>query len=190
MQPGDDFSRMEQGILDLVQRLEDLVADSHRVPLTNKVLVDEQELYGLLDELRRVLPEELAQARFIVRDRDRILAEARETAERLVSQGREEGARLAGEAEVMRLAQAEAEEILEKAKAVAREIRLGADRYADEVLSKVEGGLERTIKTIRQSRLELTGQSPADRHDGGVERSPSPARPAGKALRGKEREAG
>lgn len=154
-----DARETELGILDLLQRLEDQVAESHRVPLTAKVLVDEQAVYHLIDELRRILPEELAQARFIVRDRERILAEARQSADRIVAEAREEAIRLSGESEIRQLAQEQAEEILDRAREVAREIKAGADRYADDVLAKVQASLERAVETIRQSRASLVPAS-------------------------------
>lgn len=150
-----DGRETELEILDLLQRLEDQIAESHRIPLTAKVLVDEQAVYQILDDLRRTLPEELAQARFIVRDRERILSEARQAADRMVADAREEAIRLSGESEIQQLAQEQAEEVLGRAREVAQEIKLEADRYADEVLAKVQGSLERAVETIRVSRESL-----------------------------------
>src|SRR5450759_5508855 len=64
----DIFARLD--------KIEDFIANSKRVPLSSSVMVNEAEFYDLLDDIRATLPNELKQARLISKDRERIMAEA------------------------------------------------------------------------------------------------------------------
>lgn len=142
-------------VLELLDRLESLISTARRVPFTGRVLVNEEEVYTILDEIRQAFPEELRQARWLAKERERFLAGAREEADNLVQEARNYVARMAEESAVTQKAQERAEEILEEARRIAREIKQGAREYANEVLSRVEGSLARTVETIRQSREQL-----------------------------------
>ena len=64
-------------IFTLLEALEELMDESKSIPLTNKVLVNKEEVLDLIKEIRLKLPEELKQAKWVKEERARILAEAR-----------------------------------------------------------------------------------------------------------------
>lgn len=142
-------------IFALLDRLEELLTNATRVPLTGKVMVDPDELLALVDEMREVLPEEIRQAGRVAEDRERILEDARGEAEALVRDAKVYASQLTDESAVAKEAQQKAEEMIEQAKRVAREIRSGAMDYADDVLHKVEQSLERAYTTVKKSREDL-----------------------------------
>lgn len=139
----------------LLERLEKAIDEGHRLPFTNKVLVDEEYLFSLIDEIRHELPEEFRQARAILREREAVLAEAREEAENMLREARERTSALVDETAVAQEAQMRAEEILEQARATAREIKVGARAYADEILGQLENHLGRLLEVLRRNRDEL-----------------------------------
>lgn len=139
----------------LLDRLENLVSQATKVPLTGKVLIDPDQVLAMIDEIRDVLPEEIRQAQRLSRERDEILREAREEAEAVVRDAKVYVVQLTDETAIAREAQQKADEILDQAKRVAKEIRLGAKDYANEILAKMEGNLEKTLQSIRRSRDEL-----------------------------------
>jgi cell division septum initiation protein DivIVA len=94
------------------------------VPLTDQVRVDKEEIYDILDQMRATIPEEIKQARWIVKERQEMLAEAKREAERIIREAREEQIRLISEEEIVKQAERQAEEIIEDARAREREIRL------------------------------------------------------------------
>jgi hypothetical protein len=53
-----------------------------------RVRVDKQTIYDILDELRATIPEDIKQARWIVKKRREMLAEAEREAERIVEETR------------------------------------------------------------------------------------------------------
>jgi hypothetical protein len=103
-------------VLVLIDKLDDLVHNARPVPLTDQVRVDREEIYDLLDQMRATIPEEIKQARSIVKERQEMLAEAKREAERIVKEAREQQARLVANEEITRQAGRAAEENLEEAR--------------------------------------------------------------------------
>ncbi len=147
--------------LALLDRLEALVSESARVPLTSKVIIDEEAVYALIDDLRATLPDEVKQAKWVVKERERLLEEAKRDAEALVKEAEAEAARKAEESSIIQQAKAQADEIISQARKVAQEIRQGANDYAASVLERLEGHLLRTVETIRAGMAELRPAAPA-----------------------------
>ena len=54
-------------VLVLIDKLDDLVHNARAVPLTDQVRVDKEEIYDILDQMRATIPEEIKQARWIVK---------------------------------------------------------------------------------------------------------------------------
>src|ERR1700736_139503 len=86
-------------VLVLIDKLDDLVHNAKPVPLTDQVRVDKEEIYDILDQMRATIPEEIKQARWIVKERQEMLAEAKKEAERIIKDARERQERLGGEGE-------------------------------------------------------------------------------------------
>jgi hypothetical protein len=71
-------------VLVLIDKLDDLVHNAKAVPLTDQVRIDREEIYEILDQMRATIPEEIKQARWIVKLAERqaqeIIDEARRSA--------------------------------------------------------------------------------------------------------------
>src|SRR2546422_10762075 len=104
-------------VLVLIDKLDDLVHNARPVPLTDQVRVDREEIYDLLDQMRATIPEEIKQARWIVKERQEMLAEAKREAERIVKESRDQQQRLISEEEVKKLAERAAVGVLAAANA-------------------------------------------------------------------------
>ncbi|MBN2204623.1 MAG: ATPase [Thermoleophilia bacterium] len=154
-------------VLVLIDKLDDLVHNARTVPLTDSVMVDREEIYDLLDQMRSTIPEEIKQARWIVKERQEMLAEAKQEAERVLKEAQDRAEQLASEMEVVRLADRQAGQVLEDAREREREIRLGAEDYADEVLGNLEVNLDKFLAAVRRGRERLQG-----RGEGGDEVQP------------------
>ena len=145
-------------VLVLIDKLDDLVHNARPVPLTDQVRVDREEIYDLLDQMRATIPEEIKQARWIVKERQEMLAEAKREAERIVKEAREQQQRLVASEEITRQAERAAEEIVEEAREREREIRLGAEDYADDILSTLEVNLQKFLQAVQRGRDRLQGR--------------------------------
>src|SRR5881227_3229493 len=125
-------------VLVLIDKLDDLVHNAKQVPLTDQVRVDKEKIYDILDRMRSTIPEEIKQARWIVKEREEMLADAKHEAEQILEEARERQRQLVSGHELIRQAERSAQEIIDDSRAREREIRLGADDYADEILDTLE----------------------------------------------------
>src|SRR5512136_1745813 len=132
--PRTNTGGMSMDILHLVDRLEQLVNEGRRLPLSNKVMVDEQRVWDLIDQMRIAIPEEVKKAKRTNQERDRIIAQAHEEAARLVDLKREEAAALVSEHELTKSAETRAVTIVERAQRDAESLRADADEYVLQVL--------------------------------------------------------
>jgi cell division septum initiation protein DivIVA len=146
-------------ILALVDRIEELVDDGRDVPMSSRRMVDAEKIYEIIDEIRAQYPDELKQARWIVKERQEMLEEAEKEANRILEESRDRAQALAGEQEIVKLAEQQAADILDNARAREREIRLGAEDYADEMLANLEVNLGKLLTAVQRGRDRLQGKT-------------------------------
>src|SRR3954467_9895525 len=96
-------------VLVLIDKLDDQIHNAKPVPLTDQVRVDKEEIYDILDQMRATIPEEIKQARWIVKERQEMLAEAKREAERILKEARDEQARLISAEEAVKEAERQGE---------------------------------------------------------------------------------
>jgi F0F1-type ATP synthase membrane subunit b/b' len=144
------------------------------MPLSSSALLNRDEVLELIEELKSSLPDEIKQARWVVKDREELLAKARRDAEAMVDQARAEQLRLASHEAVVQRANEESERILQQAEDDARKLRLEAEDYVDAKLAQLENvlqkiledmigsndALSRTIDQVVAGREKLRGVAP------------------------------
>ena len=135
-------------ILHLIDRLEEIIKESRRLPFSNVRLVDEERVWPLLDQMRISIPDEVRRAERVIRERERAMAQTQEEAERVVELARSEAARLAADHVIVKEAEARANSIREQARQEAKSIRTGADEYAFDVLCNLEQEMKRALTVI------------------------------------------
>lgn len=134
----------------LIDRLETIVTGAKRVPISNKLMLDEQELADLIDQMRTVIPEEVRTARKIMRERDSILSEAQQQADDVLKNAHQQAEMLLDEQGLLAEAQARANQFMEEVESQAQERIQGADEYARQVLTQLRDQLGRHLKTIEK----------------------------------------
>jgi len=142
----------------LIDRLEQVLAESRRVPLSANLIVDEDRLFNIIDQMRVSIPEEVKRANRVEAEKDRILAQAQEEAERIRDLAKHEATDLVRRDTVMVSAQTRADTILERARRDAEMIRQESDVYALDVLAKLEEDLLRSLSVIRNGMRKLEGE--------------------------------
>jgi hypothetical protein len=133
----------------LVDRLEQALNESTRVPMSAYLLVHEEKVYSLLDQMRVAVPEEIKRANRIEAEKDRILAQAKEEAERIRELARQEAGELVRRDAIVSAAQHRAENIVERARRDSEGLRQDADVYIMDVLNRLEEDLTRTLKVVQ-----------------------------------------
>ena len=73
-----------------VERLESLIANGRKLPLTTSVVVDQAAALDLIDELRHAIPEEVQSARRISAEGERIIERAQREAEDVIARAQEQ----------------------------------------------------------------------------------------------------
>ena len=101
----------QMDIMALVDDLEKILDAGRSVPLAHGRLVDTEKVYEIIDEIRGSLPDELKEARRIVKERQEMLQEAESQANRMLEQARDRVENVAGEQEVVRSAKDQASAI-------------------------------------------------------------------------------
>jgi cell division septum initiation protein DivIVA len=156
-----------------LQQIEELIRAAKSMPLSASVLVNQEEVLELLESAQAELPEEIKQARWVVKDREELLAKARRDGEAVVQNAMDERARLVSQQEVVRAAQEEAERLFSEAREQARQMRLEAEDYVDAklaqfeiALGKTQQELGRSIAQVRRGRDKLRGVTPAQEEFG------------------------
>ncbi|MFN5059201.1 MAG: hypothetical protein ACK5GU_04700 [Chloroflexota bacterium] len=117
---------------DLINELEEIINESQHIPLTQLVVLEERQLFDIIDRLRSAL---------------HTVKPQRSENTGMTQQMREQGLLTAADLERSR--------IIEAANLEADEIRAGADDYAREVLEDLYTRLDRTMLSVRSGLLEL-----------------------------------
>ena len=146
-------------VLVLIDKLDDLVHNAKAVPLTDQVRIDREEIYDILDQMRATIPEEIKQARWIVKERQEMLAEAKRECDRILGEAREQAVREASQTEIVKLAERQAQEIVDEARRQARETRLEMEDWADSILSTLEVNLDKFLAAVKRGRERLHERS-------------------------------
>ena len=136
-------------ILNLIDRLEELFNESRSVWLTRKVLVNEDRMLDLIDQMRVSIPDEIKNAQQIINQKDRILAQANESANRTISLAQEKSLQMVDRDTIVKSAQVRADEIIAKAKEDVELIKKEADEYAQNTLVNLELKVDRILTEIR-----------------------------------------
>ena len=145
----------------LVDRLEQALNESTRIPLSPYLLVNEEKVYSLLDQMRVAVPEEIKRANRIEAEKERILAQAKEEAERIRELSRLEAGELVKRDAVVNAAQHRAENIIERARRDAEALRQDADVYIVDVLQRLEQDLMRTMSVVRNGLEKVQAEQVA-----------------------------
>src|SRR5436853_5813174 len=117
-------------VLVFIDKLDDLVHNAKAVPLTDQVRIDRDEIYEILDQMRATIPDEIKQARWIVKERQEMLAEAKRECDRMLGEAREQAIREASQTEIVKLAERQSQDNGDDARRQARETRLGMEDRA------------------------------------------------------------
>jgi regulator of protease activity HflC (stomatin/prohibitin superfamily) len=146
-------------VLVLIDRLDDLLHNAKAVPLTDQVRIDREEIFGILDQMRATIPEEVKQARWIVKERQEMLGETKREVDRLLAEAREQAVREGSQTEIVKIAERQAQDIVGEARRTAWETKLKMDDWADGILATLDTNLDRFLLAVRRGRQGLEMRS-------------------------------
>jgi hypothetical protein len=140
---------------DLLFDMRDLIETARMMPMSASVLVNRDEALSVVQDALQTLPEELRRARWLLKERDEFLEQARRDADAIIDAARVQAERMVERTEIAREARRTAEQVVLDAEAEARRLRHEAEDYVDARLARFEEALERTLATVRRGRDRL-----------------------------------
>jgi vacuolar-type H+-ATPase subunit H len=148
----------------LLKRVVELINNAKSMPLSASVLISKDEVVELLESAIEKLPDELRQARWMLKERQEFLDKVQREADEILEAARTRAERMVQRTEIVREAQHTAKREVDTAREDARRLRHEAEDYCDQKLAAFEIVLERTIKTVQAGRekLSVTPLPPAD----------------------------
>jgi methyl-accepting chemotaxis protein len=167
----DQFLDIEETEQDLsaeaaIEQVLEVVANAKSMPLSSSIIVSRDDVVGLLRTALERLPDELRQARWLLREREEFLAERTREAETLMEEVRAQAERMVQRTEIVRQANSVAQRILDDANDEARTMRHEAEDFCDQKLAGMEIVLDRLTRTVQSGRAKLAAV-PARLHGAG-----------------------
>ena len=139
----------------LLRRVLDLVNSAPKMPLSSTVRLEKDEVVEMLEEAIARLPEEMRQARWLLKERQEYLAKVQREGDEILNAARERAERIVQRTELVREAQRVANRTLEEANDESRKLKHEAEDYVDQKLASFEIVLERIMKTVVGGRQKL-----------------------------------
>ncbi|MCH7844557.1 MAG: hypothetical protein IIC70_01070 [Acidobacteria bacterium] len=142
-------------VLDMLEQLMIDVENARQVPLSNSVMVSQEEMLDNLARIQKELPEELRAARWMVREREAYIARTNETARGVFAEAKKRSDELVSESYIVQEAVEEANTLVRNAEGEARRIRLESEDFAERHLAEAEQVLGELLRYVREARAEL-----------------------------------
>jgi hypothetical protein len=139
----------------LLKRVVDTIANARPMPLSASVMINREEILGLVEEALERLPGELRSARYLLKERDEFLAKARREGEEILDAARLQAERMVERTEVAREAKRVARQLVDAAEERARRLQHEAEDFCDQKLAQFEIVLDRTMRTVQAGRSRL-----------------------------------
>ncbi len=125
-------------LIGLVEVLQEIVDDGSKMPFGKKVMVDKSEVIHILDEINKVIPDDLRTAQWVISEKDRILTEAKTEYDRTKAEVDQMMAEKINNHDIVKEATIRAQEILNRAHTEAKMVTLSARDYADSLLTDLD----------------------------------------------------
>ena len=114
----DDQMTVELGDTEsILEKVADMIATAPNVPLSSTPRIDREYVVGLLQDALACLPDEIRQARWMLKERQDFMAKTQREADEIVEAARVQAERMVQRTEVVRAAEAKARQVLESANA-------------------------------------------------------------------------
>lgn len=140
----------------LISELEEILDSAWSLPLSGgKTVVNAERIMGILEDLRDSIPQEVVQAKAIVSDRSKIIADAKQEAETIIRVSEDRARTMVDKSEVVRQSEAKAREIMTQAQSEVKEMKKAANDYVDDLMKRTDDILASNLSELRKTRQTL-----------------------------------
>jgi hypothetical protein len=142
---------------ELLDQQREILEGARKLPMSASVSINREEFGAILDDAITALPDEIREARWLLKEREEYLAKTRRDADDILDAARARAERMVQRTEVVKAAELRARQTVDAAEDEARRLRLECEDYCDQKLASFEIVLERTLKTVAAGRAKLQG---------------------------------
>jgi cell division septum initiation protein DivIVA len=148
----------------LLRRTIDIIATAPSVPLSSTPRIDRDEVIELLEDALMRLPEEIRQARWMLKERQEFLEKTKREADEILGAARQQAERMVQRTEVVRAAETRARQVIDTADEESRRLKNETEDFLDQRLGSFEILLDRLSKTVAngRNRLSIGSQPPPE----------------------------
>jgi F0F1-type ATP synthase membrane subunit b/b' len=139
----------------LLRRAIDIIATAPTFPLSSTPRIDRDEIIQLLEEALERLPDDLRQARWMLKERQEFVAKTRREADEILEAARVQAERMVQRTEVVRAAESRARQVMEAAETDVRRLRHETEDFIDQRLGSFEVLLSKLVRTVAAGRERL-----------------------------------
>lgn len=125
-------------VLELLEEIEDIVNTAPSVPLTGKIMVDGDALTEIVDAIRKSLPDDVHQAKWIKEQKDRILGEGKSEYEKIITEAKKQAEYLVETDDITLKAQKRADVLAENTERYTTELKMRTYDYVDNMLYNMQ----------------------------------------------------
>ena len=143
------------GLATILKELEEAVSSASRVPLTNKVMVNEEAIIGCVDKIYAALPDEIKQAKMVLEQSDKLLENVEDQGQRIIAEAKEKALEMTEESAIYQEAAARADAMIAQAEQASNQLRHDSLHYCDDVMGQLEAALDKMLASIRKNREDL-----------------------------------
>lgn len=145
----------------LLRRAIDIIATAPNMPLSSTPRIDRDVIIEILEEALHRLPNELRDARWLMKQREEFVARTRREGEELIDAAKVQAERFVQRSEVVRAAEQRARQIVEAAEDESRRLKNETEDFLDQRLASFEILLDKLSKTVATGRRRLAiGEAP------------------------------
>lgn len=139
-----------------LRRAIEIVATAPNVPLSSTPRIDRDEVIELLEEALHRIPDEIRQARWMLKEKQEFLQKTQREADEILVAARQHAERMVQKTEVVRAAETRARQVIDAAEAETRRLRNETEDFLDQRLGSFEILLDRLSKTVAKGRQRLS----------------------------------
>jgi cell division septum initiation protein DivIVA len=126
------------------------------ISLSSSPRVNRDEIVELLQDALDRLPEEIRQARWMLKERQEFLDKTKREADEILGAARQQAERMVQRTEVVRAAEARARQVIDAADEETRRLKHETEDFLDQRLGSFEILLGRLQKTVHNGRERLS----------------------------------
>lgn len=142
-------------VIDLISSMEDVVLEGQIPLFKSKSIINIDEFLDMLDEMKKLLPQELQAANHLRSEKNKLIIEAQQEAQTLMEDVAKEADRLVAENDITQSAYIKSKQIMNETQSEMNELKQGTYEYLTSKMDELSEKILTINEEIKNSRQEL-----------------------------------